>query len=116
MATTEDWAATEDFANDPIATGTRCILDLRRRVEALEALEQQRAATEESSATEPAPAPAADRPLWELMDRVFYDNGGQDHDDWVATINTVAERLEEHGYHDAGDFLRTEARRAREGQ
>ena len=99
MATTDDWAKLETAAQ---AWGSlRCLLDLRARVEALE----RRAATEESSATdvdsallrtgmvtsshlaifreswtvEPAPAPAADRPLWEAM--------------WEAYVGGVHERF-----------------------
>lgn len=152
----------------------QCLLDLRRRVEALEALEQQRAATEPAqewierriyknsieyseyikqrfqdrtslsfvfdghrwqyryssfddagdydlifrpSVPKPAPAPAADRPLWEMMDEAYNlatTSTRTFSGRYAAEIDAVAERLEEHGYHNAGDFLRTEARRARE--
>jgi hypothetical protein len=117
------------------------ILDLRRRVEALEA----RAAAEESSATdvdsallrtgmvtarhlatikeslrvEPAPAPAADRPLWEVMSHACYPipPSGDKHD-WADAIDAVATWLERRyldRYPGAAELLRNEARRAREG-
>jgi hypothetical protein len=91
------------------------ILDLRRRVEALEA----RAATEQSSATEPAPAPAADRPLWEVMSHAYYPipPSGDKHD-WADAIDAVATWLERRyldRYPGAAELLRNEARRTREG-
>ena len=91
-----------------------CMMDLRRRVEALEA----RAAAEESSATEPAPAPAADRPLWKLM-RVAWNYRGnmRPEDDWAAAIDAVADWLAARNpVHRGAVFaLRSEACRAREG-
>jgi len=117
------------------------ILDLRRRVEALEA----RAAAEESSATdvdsallrtgmvtarhlatikeslrvEPAPAPAADRPLWEVMYDARCDvllQGEAIAHRYAAEIDAVADWLEDKGYLRGWELLRAEARRAREGQ
>jgi hypothetical protein len=117
------------------------ILDLLRRVEALEA----RAATEQSSATdvdsallrtgmvtarhlatikesltvEPAPAPAADRPLWEVMSQARYSSVGARMGSvrlaTAAEIDAVAEWLDARGSSYARDVLRAEARRAREG-
>ena len=112
MATTEDWATMETFADDPIATGTRCLLDLRRRVEALE----QRAP---APAPEPGPAPAADRPLWEVMQKAWRSAEAVEfifRHRYAAEIDAVAEWLDARGCMDAGDLLRAEARRAREGQ
>lgn len=109
MTIEDAWKFQEEWAKDPnYDSDACCLLDLRRRVEALE----QRAA---ASATEPTPAPAADRPLWKVMDRVFYDNGGQDHDEWVATINAVADWLSAREHCGAASALRSEALRAREG-
>lgn len=91
--------------------------DLRRRVEALEA----RAATEESSATEPAPAPAADRPLWEVMYDAHCDAASEGKADlaWrtAAEIDALADWLAARDpVHRGAVFaLRSEARRAQEG-
>ena len=125
MATTEDWATMETFADDPIATGTRCIIDLRRRVEALE----QRAAAP-APAPAPEPAPAADRPLWEVMKdahlneagMVLYSNSSQpvlgepDRFTRAAEIDAVAEWFDSRGCHGAANALRAEARCTREGR
>lgn len=87
----------------------RCLLDLRRRVEALE----QR----QAPAPEPAPAPAADRPLWEVM-RVAWNYRGnmRPEDDWAAAIDAVADWFDSRGCHGAAHDLRAEAQRAREGR
>ena len=97
--------------------------DLRRRVEALE----QRATTEESSA--PEPAPAADRPLWEVMQdahlneagMVLYSNSSQpvlgepDRFTRAAEIDAVADWLDARAVGvDAVVVLHAEARRARQ--
>jgi hypothetical protein len=91
-------------------TTTDDILDLRRRVEALE----QRAATEESSATEPAPAPAADRLLWKQMHLAYYEAVGVT-ESWASVLDVVADWLAARGYPGAAELLRAEAQRAREG-
>ena len=110
MATTDQWRTIEGWAehltgvgHDPTAA---CILDLRRRVEALE----QRAA---------APAPAADRPLWEVMYDARCDvllQGEAIAHRYAAEIDAVADWLEDKGYLRGWELLRAEARRAREGQ
>lgn len=89
-------------------TTTDDILDLRARVEALE----QRAATEESSAIEPAPAPAADGPLWQVM-RDAHGTCIPDSLGYAAEIDAVADWLAARGCAGSADMLRTEARRAR---
>jgi len=104
MATTEDWAKLETAAQ--VWGQSRCIIDLRRRVEALE----QRAA---------APAPAADRPLWEVMYDARCDvllQGEAIAHRYAAEIDAVADWLEDKGYLRGWELLRAEARRAREGQ
>ena len=118
MATTEEYKVLEDWADDPNSISSRCITDLRRRVEALE----QRADAEQSSAPEPAPAPApaADRPLWEVMRERFTAVPLPDRslaDSYAAEIDAVASWLDARGYGwDAAAALHAEARRAREGQ
>lgn len=115
MATTDQWRTIEGWAehltgegHDPTAA---CLLDLRRRVEALE---QRRAATEESSATEPAPA--ADRPLWRQMHLAYYEVSDAP-EDWAAVLDAVADWLDARAVGvDAIVALHAEARRAREGQ
>ena len=81
--------------------------DLRRRVEALE---QRRATTEESSA--PAPAPAAP-PLWREVRGAMQAVPGEF--DWVAAQLAVADWLAAREHCGAASALRNEARRAREG-
>ncbi len=174
MTTLEDawkqvkrWAQQDKFGTD------RCLLDLRRRVEALE----QRAATpepvqewirrkvyknsteysdyikqrfqdrtsssfefdghrwqyEHSSfddtgeydlisrppAPEPAPAPAADRPLWEVVAQARYNSDGARMASvrlaTAAEIDAVADWLAARGCAGSADLLHAEARRAREG-
>ncbi len=117
MATTDQWRTIEGWAehltgvgHDPTAA---CLLDLRRRVEALE----QRAA-----APEPAPAPAADRPLWEVVAQARYNSDGARMASvrlaTAAEIDAVADwlaaRKPVHG--GAVVALRVQARRAREVQ
>lgn len=109
MATTDQWRTIEGWAehltgegHDPTAA---CILDLRRRVEALE----QRA----------TPASAADRPLWKVISHAYYPipPSGDKHD-WADAIDAVATWLERRyldRYPGAAELLRNEARRAREG-
>ena len=104
MATTEDWAKLETAAQ--VWGQSRCIIDLRRRVEALE----QRAA---------APAPAADRPLWEAMSQARYNSDGPRMASvrlaTAAEIDAVADWLEGKGYLRGWELLRAEARLVREG-
>ena len=112
MATTDQWRTIEGWAEH--LTGVRqrasstaaCLLDLRRRVEALE----QR--------TAPAPAPAADRPLWEVMAETYHES--PDYPEcWAAVLDVVATWLERRyldRYPGAAELLRNEARRARKGQ
>ena len=103
MATTEDWAKLETAAQ--VWGQSRCIIDLRRRVEALE----QRAA---------APAPAADRPLWEVMYDARCDvllQGEAIAHRYAAEIDAVADWLEGKGYLRGWELLRAEARLVREG-
>ena len=86
-----------------------CMMDLRRRVEALE----QRAA-----APEPEPAPAADRPLWVVMKDAFTKIERPLPHQLAAEIDAVASWLEQRyldRYPGAAELLRIEARRAREG-
>ncbi len=114
MATTEDWAKLETAAQ--VWGQSRCIIDLRRRVEALE----QRALTApEPSAAEPAPAPAADRPLWEVMRqarRVAKAVESSIASRYAAEIDAVADWLDARAVGvDAIVALHAEARRAREG-
>lgn len=108
MTTTDQWRTIEGWAehltgvgHDPTAA---CLLDLRRRVEALE----QRAA-----APEPAPTPAADRPLWREVRGAMQAVPGEL--DWVAAQLAVADWLAAREHCGAASALRIEARRAREG-
>ena len=114
MATTEDWARIETAAQawghsrqGDLCHQARCILDLRRRMEALE----QRALTApEPSAAEPAPA--ADRPLWREVRGAMQAVPGEI--DWVAAQLAVADWLAARGCEVSADLLRAEARRARQ--
>ena len=135
MTTLEEaWKKVERWADIDRSSSDLCLLDLRRRVEALEA----RAATEESSATdvdsallrtgmvtarhlatikeslrvEPAPAPAADRPLWREVRGATQAVPGEF--DWVAAQLAVADWLAAREHCGAASALRAEARRARE--
>ena len=137
MTTLEEaWKKVERWADIDRSSSDLCLLDLRRRVEALEA----RAATEESSATdvdsallrtgmvtarhlatikeslrvEPAPAPAADRPLWAQMAETYYE-APDDPEEWAAVLDVVADWLAAREYCGAASALRIEARRARKG-
>lgn len=142
-----------------LALATACVETLERVREPCfswggsSSLEQRRAATEESSATEPAqrhpikprigvlnasikasmdriqafvadlpepaPAPAADRPLWEVMVQARYNSDGPRMGSvrlaTAAEIDAVADWLDARGCHGAAHDLRIEARRAREG-
>lgn len=111
MATTEDWArietAAQAWGHSRQGDLRRCILDLRRRMEALE----QRAAAPES-----APASAADRPLWEQMEYAWEFDSMGETEDWARVISAVADWLAAREQCGAASALRSEARRAREGQ
>lgn len=90
-------------------TTTDDILDLRRRVEALE----QRA----TPAPDPAPAPAADRPLWRVVHEAWSATGAaaSDATGYAAEIDAMADWFDSRGCHGAAHDLRAEAQRAREG-
>ena len=113
MTLEDAWQVQEKWAREPhYDVDARCLLDLRARVEALE----PRAATEESSATEPAPAPAADRPLWAQMHKA-YGLATAAHPTYsaryAAEIDAVADWLARSLPIDPVKLLRAEARRAR---
>lgn len=109
MTTFEDaWKRVERWAQKGGANDC-CLLDLRRRVEALE---QRTLTAPEPSAAEPAPA--ADRPLWREVRGAMQAVPGEFN--WVAAQLAVADWLAAREHCGAASALRIEARRAREGQ
>lgn len=108
MATPEQWQKMERWHEDGTTNFASCILELRDRLAALEARQQQ---PEPAQRTEPE---VERRPLCDLMARAYarYEHGWW-KDGYAAEIDAVAEWLEQRGHRLAAAALRDEARRAR---
>ena len=108
MATPEQWDKVETwhYRGDPL---TCCIIELRDRLAALEAQQQQPASPEPTQRTEPE----VQRELWDQMGFAWGHASASNAHCVAAEIDAVAKWLEQRGRHTAAADLRYQARRAR---